>query len=429
MFKKVKEILNNKTIKNSLWIIGERIFQAIISLFLTMVTSRYLGPSNYGILNYGATFVSLFLVIMKLGLDNIIVNELINDRNNEGKLLGTSIIMRLASGIVSIIVMTILVFILQSNSKLIIITTILQSIILLFQSVNILDYWFQSHLNSKYVSIIKGISYILVTLYKIYLLISKKNIIWFATSTIFDSLIIAVLLIVFYRKEKKQKLKFDKQLVKKLLKKSYHFIISGIMVIIYTQIDKIMIGSMINQEQLGYYSAALMVCSIWTFVPEAILTSFRPAVFESKKNNNNYLPKLKQLYAIIFWTCIAFSAFITLFAKYIIIIIFGNGYLPSIKALRILIWYVPLSQLGSARSVWIVSENKNKYIKKIMLWGVIINISLNYFLIPILGIYGAIIATIITEFTTCFISPLFYKETRIHTKYLINGLLFRFKNN
>lgn len=429
MKQKIITFMKNKKIKNSIWIISERVFQALISLILTILTSRYLGPSNYGVLNYGATLVSLFLVIMKLGLDTIVVNELVKNRENEGKILGTSIILRLISGFISIIAMTILVCLLHSDSKLIIITSILQSLVIIVQSINILDYWFQSHLKSKYVSIAKGIAYLIVAIYKIYLLVTGKSVIWFALSTVLDYIVISTFLIIFYKKMGGQKLMFDRNIGKYLLSNSYHFIISGIMVTIYTQIDKLMIGSMINETELGYYSAALTLCSVWVFVPEAILTSVKPSIFQAKKDNSNYLKRLKQTYAIIFWLCVIVALFITIFSKYLILIIYGKEYIAAASVLRILIWYVPFSQLGVARGIWIVSENKNKYSKKYMIWGVIINISLNYILIPYIGIVGATIATIITELFTCFITPLFYKDTRIHTKYLLESIFLKFDND
>lgn len=430
MKNKLLVLIKKKTVKNSIWIIAERIFQAAISLILTMLTSRYLGPSNYGILNYGATFVTLFLVIMKLGLDTTIVNELINNRDKEGTILGTSIIMRLISGFISTLVMLIIVFVLQSKSKLILITTLLQSITIFFQVFNILDYWFQSHLQSKYVSIAKAISYLLVAGFKVFLLVTGKSVEWFALAAGFDYFAVAILLLLFYKKNGTQVFKIDFKLGKYLLKNSYHFIISGIMVTIYTQIDKIMIGSMIDETELGFYSAALMICNMWVFLPEAILTSARPTVFEAKKKNKDiYLKRLKQTYAIIFWTCIACSLIICVFAKYIILIIYGNKYLASTSVLRLLIWYVPFSQLGLARGIWIVSEGKNKYTKKYMFWGMITNIILNYILIPYYGILGAALATIFTEIMTCFISPLFYKETRVHTKYLLQSIILKFIDN
>lgn len=420
-------VFKNKTVYNTSWILAEKIYQMMVSFVLTILTSRYLGPANFGVLNYGATIVNIFLVITKLGLDNIITNELVKHRNKEGQLLGTSIVMRLVSSIISIVVIAILVFILKADSPIIIITSIIQSIILIFQVFNIFDYWFQSYFKSKYTSIAKAIAYTVMAGYKFWLLATGKDVVWFAAANIIDYCIIAIMLYIFYKKSGGQKLSFNKPLGKSLLKQSHHFIISGLMVLIYTQIDKIMIGQMLDEFQLGLYSAALTICTLCAFIPEAILTSARTSIFEAKQSNRNYLKKLKQTYAIIFWVCTAMSLTISLFAPIIINLVYGEQYLEAIPTLCLLVWYVPLSQLGTARGIWIVSENKNKYSKYYTIWGVIINIGLNALMIPLWGILGATIATIITELFTLFITPLFYKETRIHTKYVIEAITFNFK--
>lgn len=420
-------LLQKKSVRNSCWILGEKIYQMAISLILTVFTSRYLGPSNFGVLNYGATLVSIFLVFTKLGLDEMISNELIKHRDKEGDILGTALVMRLTSATISIIIIAILVFILQADSILIIVTSIIQSFALIFQAFNIFDYWFQSYFKSKYVSIAKAIAYSVMAGYKFWLLASGKDVVWFAASSIIDCFLIAIFLCIFYRKNHGQKLHFDLNISKNLFKQSHHFIISGIMVLIYTQIDKVMIGQMLNEFELGLYSAALAICTLCNFVPEAILISARQTVYNAKRNNRQYIKKLKQTYAIIFWICSAMALLVSIFSPIAINVVYGEQYLGAIPTLCLLVWYTPLSQLGIARGIWIVSESKNKYSKYYTFWGVIINICLNAIMIPLWGILGATIATIITELFTLFITPLFYKETRVHTKYVLEAITFNFK--
>lgn len=427
MKQKLINLFSHGGVKNSIWIIGEKVVQMVISFLITMVSARYLGPSNYGILNYGASFVTFFLAVTKLGLDSIAVNELINNPDGEGKILGTSTVMRLISSAVSIVMIFFCVFVLKPGEKVIIIATMLQSISLIFQAASFLDYWFQSKLQSKYVSIAKTVAYIVVSVYKVYLLAKSYSVEWFALSTVLDYAIICVFLFYFYKKKNGQKLKFNYKLGKELLKKSYHFIFSGIMIVIYTQIDKIMIGSMIDEAHVGFYSAALSLCSAWAFVPSAIITSARPSIYSSQKNGNKlYLKRLKQTFCIIFWICIAFGIIISLFSKLIVKILYGEQYYGAIIPLLILIWHVPFSQLGQARSIWIVGEGLNKYTKYYLMWGAILNIVLNSILIPIIGINGAAIATLITEVFVCVITPLFYKDTRKFTKLLFEGVTFNF---
>lgn len=423
----VKLILKKKSIRNSVWIVAERVYQMAVSFVLTMMVSRYLGPANYGVLNYGATLVNIFLVFTKLGLDTMISNEFIKHRNKEGIILGTAVAMRLLSAIISIGVIAILVFVLQFNSPLVIITSIIQSIALLFQALYVFDHWFQSYFKSKYVSIAKAVSYTVMAGYKFWLLATNKDVVWFAASTVIDTLVVSVLLLIFYRMNHGQRINVDFSLGKKLLKRSYHFIISGIMVLIYTQIDKIMIGQMLDEYQLGLYSAALSVCMLTSFIPDALLTSARATVFSAKQSGQHYLKRLKQTYAIVFWICAGMAFLICVASPIIVNIIYGEQYVDAVPTLALLVWYVPLSYLGMARAIWIVTENKNKYSKYYTFWGVAINVGLNAFMIPLWGIMGATIATIITEVFTLFITPLFYKETRIHTKYVIESITLNFK--
>ena len=183
MIGRLKSITSHASVKNSFWIISERVIQMILSFIIAMITARYLGPTNYGILNYGASFVTFFASITKLGIDAIIVNELINNKTLEGKILGSSLFLRFISSILSIISILLLIIVLKPGSKIILITTMLQSIALIFQALCLLDYWFQSKLQSKFVSIAKSCAYVVVSIYKILLLVKKADIAWFAFSS------------------------------------------------------------------------------------------------------------------------------------------------------------------------------------------------------------------------------------------------------
>lgn len=420
-----KKIFSNKVAGNTIWIISERVVQMIISIIVGALSARYLGPSNYGLLNYGAAFVTFFSCIAKLGLDSIIVKEIIDNNENEGTIIGTSIVMRMISSIISIIIMVSLISILKPSDNVIILLSFLQSLSIIFQIYEIIDCWFQSKLKSKYVSIAKIIAYLVVSVYKIFLLVTEKSVVWFAVSMSLDYFIILIILLIMYKKNKGQKFVVSKEKAKYLLKNSYHFIISGLVVIMYSQMDKIMIGNMIDEFQLGLYSAASTICGYMGFVPEAIINSFRPIIYEAKKNNKKYLEKLKMLYFIVFWLGIMFCIFVTIFSKSIILILYGEEYISAQITLIIAVWYTAFAYLGSARSIWIVSEKKNKYVKKYVIIGGIINLLLNLSLIPSLGINGAAIATLISQIVVALIAPLFYKETRVSTKIIIEGIFLK----
>lgn len=416
-------IKNSKVAKNSMWIIADRIFQMIISLIIGSLTARYLGPTNYGIINYGASIIALFLSIAKLGLENIIIKEYVDNRNKNGEIIGTAMILRLCASFISILLIFILITILKPNEEIIIVVTMLQSLSLIFQSYEIIDYWFQSNLQSKYTSIAKSIAYTIVAIYKIVLLLLGKPVEWFALATTLDYFIIFIFLYIVYKKKSTQKLFFSKSILKGLLSKSYHFIISGMFVTLYMQMDKIMIGEFLGSSQVGLYSSAVTICTLWGFIPDALINSFRPVIYELKsKNEKEYANKLKLLYFIVFWLGIVFATIISIFSKLIINILFGSAYISAQVALMIAVWYTAFAYLGSARNIWFISENKIKYSKKCVIFGALSNLILNYILIPIYGINGAAVATLISQIIVALIAPLFYKEIRISTKIMLEGI-------
>ena len=423
---KLKSLRKRNVAKNAMWMISERIIQMIISLFVGVISARYLGPENYGTLNYGLALVTLFSSIAKLGLESIIVKEYISNKDKNGLIMGSALLLRMISGLLSIVTIMIYISIFNPNDHVIFITTLLQSLILIFEVFDLIDFWFQSQLKSKYVAIAKTIAYIVMSVYKIILLVLGKSVEWFAFATSLEYIVILIILSIMYYKNGGQKLKVSLKLGANLLKQSYHFIISGLLVTIYTQMDKIMIGHYIDQTQVGLYSAATAISSMWGFIPNAIINSMRPTIYDAKeKNEELYLRRLKQLYAIVFWCGAFFALGITIFSKLIVEILYGQEYLGATIPLIILSWSTIFAYLATARGVWVVCENKNKYTKRYVFWGAIVNLILNAILIPTIGICGAAIATLIAQIIVAMLAPAFYKDTKASVRHMLDAIFLK----
>lgn len=424
MFKNLKKIFSNRFLQNTGWMAFAQIYQMVISLFIGVISARYLGPTNYGTINYAASYISFFTIFCALGLEGIVVKEIISKREQEGIILGSGIAMRLIAGVLSMIAVCVIVYFLNPNDSVLLTVTFLQSIILPFNAFHLIDMWYQSKLNSKVSTIIRCISYTLMSLYKIYLLITGKSVEWFAFSTSLDSLLIALMFMLMYRKNGTRKLKFDYNTSKELLLQSYHLIISTMMAVLYSQMDRVMIGKMMTQTDVGFYTAAATICNMWVFIPQAFANSARPVIMELKdKDSNMYIRRLKQLMGFIFWIGALFSIVFTVMADFIIHVLYGDAYTMAKGPLIILIWSTVFSSLSYPRSIWMICENKQNYTKYILIWGVILNLILNYYGIKYLGIIGAAIATLFTEIMTCIISPMFYKEMRIFIRYLLESII------
>ena len=114
MFNKFKSLKDNqgfmKYFKNTSWLFAEKVLRMIIGLFVGIWVARYLGPEQFGLFAYAQSFVGLFMVVSTLGLDNIIVRELLNDQNTQYDLLGTSFVLKLIGASIGLLFLIIALF-------------------------------------------------------------------------------------------------------------------------------------------------------------------------------------------------------------------------------------------------------------------------------------------------------------------------------
>ncbi len=420
-------LFKNRVAKNASWIIGCKIAQSALSFIIGMLTARFLGPSNYGIINYAASIVAFVTPIMYLGLNSTIVQELISRPNKEGAVLGTSIAMSVCSAILCIIGVFSFVSVMNAGETETIRVCAIYSVLLVFNAIDLIQYWFQAKLMSKYTSVVMLIAYAVVSLYKVFLLVTQKSLYWFAASYSLDFAIIAILLIAIYRNKQGQKLSFSKKMVGELFSKSKYYIVSSMMVTIFAQTDKIMIKNMLGNEQVGLYTAAVTTASITAFVFSAIIDSFRPVILQSAKENECKFEKsMTMLYSIIIYFSLSISIFMTVFAPIIINILFGEQYFLASSALQIIVWYTTFAYIGSVRNVWILARGLQKHLWKINLSGALLNIMLNFILIPYWGMNGAAVASLITQIFTNVIVGWIIKDIRDNNRIMIKSINIKY---
>lgn len=274
----------NRVIKNTSWIIACKVAQSLLNMLVSMFTARYLGPSSFGLINYAASIVAFMVPLMQLGLRSTLVYEFIQNPDEEGKTLGTALLMNILSSLLCMASIFAFVTITNRKEEHTIIVCILYSTNLIFQALEMCQYWFQKNLLSKYVSLISLIVYVIVAIYKIYILLSHKSIYWFAIVQTIDYCLISITMLIVYKKIGGQKLSVSLKRGKEMLAKSKYYIISGMMVTIFAQTDRLMIKNIIGDEATGYYSAAVSCAGIASFVFASIIDSMRPVILEYKKD-------------------------------------------------------------------------------------------------------------------------------------------------
>lgn len=420
---KILRTLTGKESKNALWLISGRMFQTVLSFLISIFTARYLGAGNFGLINYASAYIAFFSSVCNLGLNFVIVKDFIDNPCDEGEAIGTSIVLKFISSVLSSLGIICIVSIVDRNDGMTIAVVALSCFALIFQSVDIINYWFLSKYRSKVTAVATLIAYICTSLYKIILLISEKDVRWFAFASSIDYIVLSIILFATYKKYKGPKLLFSLEKAKNLLSVSHHYIMSGTLVAVYGQIDRVMLKHMINVTDVGYYSLASTLSTIWTFVLTAIIDSMYPTIVSVyKESEKGFARKNQQLYCLVIYISLAVTVLFVTTGEFLITQLYGNDFIGAVSPLKLLCLNTMFSYLGVAGNAWVVCTNNQKFLKYMYFLSALFNIALNYFMIPIWGASGAALASVITQILTNIIIPCFIPQLRPNILLIFKGL-------
>jgi O-antigen/teichoic acid export membrane protein len=426
IFNKFQSFINHTSViryyKNASWLILEKVFRMTFGLFISLWFARYLGPSDYGLFSYVVSFTGLFTVFATLGLDSIVVRELVNNQNREKDIIGTAFVLKLCGSLLSLLAIAIVLNLSNSDYNTNLLIFIVASSTL-FQSFNVIDFYFQSKVMGKFVALANIISFFLGSLTRFVLIFFEAPLLAFAWAIFFDSFLLSIALFFFYFKHKRISfLTFFNFNIKDsifLLKNSWPLILSGALISLYMKIDQVMLKKMLGNESVGQYSAAVRLSELWYFLPLIISTTFFPAIINAKKQNEKlYLSRIQSLNKFMFWTAFLIAVFMSFFSGWIVDILYGPSYSQSGPVLAIHIWAAIFVFIGVANNNYLIAENLQVYSILNTFIGAIVNIVLNFILIPRIGIEGAALATLIAYFISAYLSLLLWKKTRTNFKIL-----------
>ncbi|MBR2548882.1 MAG: flippase [Clostridiales bacterium] len=406
-----------KILSNSVWVIIQHLYSMLTSLILVALIARHLGPSDYGLINYCASLISMFTTLSGLGLDNLIVSEIIRRPEREGGFLGTALVMRLAATFVSYPVILALIAVMNPGNRVLFIVAALQALGMIFQTYEVLVYWFRIKLKMKYISIALVCAITVNSIFRIVLLVNKAAVEWFAFSISLQAFVAGIIIIAFFVKKTDVRLKVSSTDARDLLKNSYNCIISSMAIIIYMEVDKVILEKMTGDAAVGIYSAAVVLATCWQFIPIALIDSSRPVVLEKRKTSHEeYLDEFKLVMAGVNLIAFVFSLLMSCMGWVFIYFLYGVDYLDAFIPLIILSWSSFIGVSGYTRTIWITGEGFYKYEKRYAVTAMFINILLDIVLIWQFGIIGAAVATLITYVYEVLIVPLFFRETRVFTR-------------
>ncbi len=410
---------------NTSWLMGERVLRMVVALFVSVYVARYLGPERFGLLSYAMSFVGLFMALSTLGLDGIMVRELVKTPERRDELLGTAFWLKAGGAILMWAGIAAAIPFTHNDTQ----TNILIIIIafaVIFQAFNIIDFNYQAEVKSKFVVYAHLVQLVVSSIIKLVFIWLSAPLVWFAWVFLLDAVVLAIGLIAMYLKKtgKVWYWKWRWQTARVLLKDSWPLILSGMVISIYMKIDQVMIKEMLGAEQVGHYAAAVRLSEAWYFVPMAITSSVFPAIINAKKQSEElYYQRLQKLYDLMVWLAVAIALPTTFLAPWVIRVLYGDAFLPAAGVLSIHIWVAVFIFYGLVKGKWEINENQQRYSLICTALGALVNIVLNYKLIPIYQCIGAAYATLLAQFVSGVVVPLLFKKNRVAVQFLLRSIL------
>lgn len=415
---KLVELKNHKGFmryaSNTSWMVAEKILRMFVGILVGVWVARYLGPEQFGLLSYAQSFVFLFSVIATLGLDSVVVRDLVKVPDETDTIIGTAFFLKLSASLAVIGLLSICLFVFGiEGEERVIILVISTSLVL--QSLNVIDFYFQSRVISKYAAYSNSLSLFLASLLKVLLIINEAPVLAFAAVSVAEVFLVMLGYIYFYRKDVNRFLawRFDHIYALKLLKETMPLILAGVINSFYMKIDQVMIKEILDSYQVGIYAAAVRLSEAWYGIGVLICNSLFPALVAGKEISKElYTKRLTRLFVFLVALSYLVSAFVLLFSEDIIVFLYGYEYANSSTVLAVHIISTMFVYLGVASGRWLIIEKKAmlNFYRNIL--GALTNIFMNIVLIRKYGVVGAATASLFSYFFAFYIFDLFVKDTR-----------------
>ena len=388
-----------KTAKNAGILFIANIISKALNFVYVVYLARYLGAGGFGIISFALAFTLILGVFADLGLQSLSLREIARNNDETDRYFSNIASIKIILGIIIFSLLVLIVKHMDYSYDVVHVIYLTGLSIIISSFNNFIYAVYQAHEDVKYMgigNILNSLSMLAGIAAAAYF---KGNIIIFSGVFLVSAIVVLLYnLTVISYKFFKPKLAVDLKFWKKLIKEAVPFGLVNVFVIIYFKIDSVMLGTMKTQKIVGYYNASYRIIDVFT----ALVPSIIFAVVYPKMSAYIELPeKLKNIYIVSFKISLIIGLIISVitvfFAHYFMLFIYGYGYYKGAGSLKILVWAFFFICISSITSGLISSINKQKLVTVVAGLGAVINICLNFILIPRFSLNGAAFATVITE--------------------------------
>ncbi len=419
-----------RLLSNSGWLLFDQFLRIAAGALLSLWIARHYGPTQLGAFNYAMAIVALWTPIASASLDVLVIRDLVKDAAAARVILASAHVLRLLAALVSIGGALAMAIAARPEDQSLVVLVLLAALSTLFQSAFVVDSWYQSQGQTRVGAMVRSLAFMVGASLRIAAVLADADVALLAIAVAVETLVAGLLFHGFYRKKEGQLLDLraaDCRRVRAYLAEGKSLILTGVLIGIYMRVDRVMIGSLLDNRAVGIYSVAVQLCELFYLLPNAVLLSIYPTLVSlHAANEERYRQRLLQAMAAFFYGSLAIALAFSFAAPWLIGILLGPSYAESASIARIYIFLLPLISMSVVFSHWYVLYGKTA----ISMYGTVIGgasaLLLNYLLIQRFGLPGAVYAALISMLMPTVIVSLLF-DRRVGSAFL-DAITFRFKH-
>jgi O-antigen/teichoic acid export membrane protein len=384
---------------NTGWLLGDKILRMGVGLLVGVWVARYLGPEQFGLMNYAMAIVALIGAVSGLGLNGIVVRDLVQKPDEADLTLGTAFLLQLIGGFLAFSLAVVAISVMRPTDNLARAMVAILGFALVFKATEVVKYWFESQVKSKYTVWVENGTFLVLAAIRAGLILIHASLLAFVWAALVETVLAGIFLLLVYTRKAGRLSRWRASLAraKSLLMESWPLILGSMASMINMRMDQVLLGSMVNDTVVGNYSAAVRLAEMWLIVPSIIGSSIYPAIIAAKgKSEEIYRKRILQITKLMAAGVFPVAVIISLLSDQIVNLIYGQQFASAGNYLAIYIW------TGVPYLVFFVL-NQMFYIEGLLKVGFVVsifavtsNVLLNFILIPLYGGIGAAISTLIT---------------------------------
>lgn len=413
-------------LQNILWLVGERVGRAAVTAVVLGVVARYLEPAGFGRLNFALAVVTIVGALATLGLEGLVVSELIRRPAQSGAVLGTAFRLRFAAGLATSALLSLVAWLWPWGAPADAWLVVIVSTLLLFQPADVVDLWFQRHLDSRRTVLVRLAALLAGGALKLGLVAGGAPLSAFAWAQVADVALVALGLAWAWRRSPHESgpWAWDAAIAREFWRRGAPLAVSALGVAFAMRTDQLLVRQWLGVADAGVYFAASRLTEVALFVGGTMTLSLFPALSASHaKSPADYMEKLQAMFDALSALGWVVALGCTLLGPLVVRLLYGPAYAAAAPILAVQGWACLFALSAGARWQFILLSAPTILNLAAALLHIGVLVGVAAWLIPARGGFGAALAWLAAVVASGFLTSFLFPALRSCAPLQVRGLL------